>query len=116
VHVDQTGQPKEIVVRSYAIQRRQGDFYAVCIDLNLAGVRPSMDEAVGELNAQITSYLTTIADMGCPRHLLYRRAPLRQRAFYHILGVVSAILNGFHHSDGPTVSPQVFQESISCPT
>lgn len=75
--------PKSIIrVRCFMVKRSHG-YFARCIDWDLTVIRDTGEEAFNELNNQAVLYYQTVADMGYPKHLLKRRAPLSTIIEYH---------------------------------
>ena len=71
-------------VRCYAVGR--GDrVYAHCIDLHLAVIRPTVKEAIAELDSMIASYLHVVVNLACPRHLLYGRSGWLHKLRYYVI-------------------------------
>ena len=78
--------PADLILRCYGCERKDGTWYAVCIDLNLDAEGGSFSEVKRSLNQAISGYLETIAEVNDPAslvQLLRRPAPLKERAFYH---------------------------------
>ncbi len=78
------GTEQPIVLRNYAYTRRDKKVYAECIDLDIAVVRDSMQEAVEALNDAVVGYLKTAASQGWYEELIPRPSPFRNRLKYHI--------------------------------
>jgi hypothetical protein len=71
---------------------KRGDGYiARCIDWNLTVIRDTQKEAFEELNKEVILYYHTIADMGYPKHLLCRHAPLSVMLQYHYARIKRAL-------------------------
>jgi len=103
-----------LTLRNYMF--KQGElYYAHCIDLDLGVLRPTREEAIGELHAMIESYLDEVIELGCPRHLLYRRSGLVHRLRYHWASAVCGLRHLLRRS--PSADPYVKIESkqLYCP-
>lgn len=75
-------------LRCYA-EWRDGDWEAICLDLDIAAQDHAFDDVIGSLREAISLYLETVADLSPQerRSLLQRRAPfaLRFRFLAHAL-------------------------------
>ncbi len=67
-------------------------YFAECIDLNLMVWRPSMREAINELNQQLIGYLESMESEEEFEQLVLRKAPFYpSRARYHFCALKRAI-------------------------
>ncbi len=82
--------PSDLILRCYGYERKDGSWYAVCIDLNLDAEGRSFDDVKRSMNQAILGYLETVAevkDQPSLIHLIRRPAPLKDRLFYHCLTI-----------------------------
>lgn len=80
--------PEDLFLRCYAYQRRDGSWYAVCIDLNLDAEAPSLNAVRASLEHAITGYLQTVLETGDKEsllHLIRRPAPTKDFVRYHTI-------------------------------
>lgn len=70
--------PQQLLLRCYVEREKSGDWFAICLDLNLAAQAGSMEEAKDKLHSQISSYVreAMTVDAQYADQLLPRRAPL----------------------------------------
>jgi hypothetical protein len=93
--------PSDIVLRCYAERERDGSWFAICIDLNLAAQAGSAKEVKAKLHAQIEQYVreALTVDRQYIDDLMPRRAPLSFRIRYHLARIACAIRGMKHHGD-----------------
>lgn len=64
--------------------RKDGRFYAECLDLNLITRGESEEEAIGRLQEEMFAYVHAVLDGGPTKGLLPRRAPLWSWIHYYL--------------------------------
>lgn len=82
---------KEYTLRFYGHITMRGTWKVVCVDLDLAVERPSLDDAIQAINQQTVGYLRTVCetnDQASLAYLLPRPAPLRDRLMYKLICVI----------------------------
>lgn len=92
-----TLKPAELVLRCYGHRKKNGRWYGVCIDLNLAVEAYSKEELEDKIKAVILSYLETVYDTDDEQsipNLLSRRAPLYDWVMYYFIGL-KILINNF---------------------
>jgi len=79
--------PIDLLLRCYAERERDGTWFGICIDLNLAAQGDSFEEVRAKLHAMIRDYLADAltVDEQYIGDLIPRQAPLYFRARYHLL-------------------------------
>ena len=86
--------PFELILRCYGRQTKEGNWFGICLDLNLAAEAESPDLLRQKMNAIILSYLETVLDTddndSIPQ-LLYRRAPIRNWLIYYLIKCIDFI-------------------------
>lgn len=88
--------PVNLVLRCYGHRKKNGRWYGVCVDLNLAVEAYDRDKLQEKLKAVILSYLETVYDTDDERSippLLFRRAPLYDWVIYYLIGLSIFIRN-----------------------
>jgi len=86
--------PVDLVLRCYGHRKKNGRWYGVCIDLNLAVEAYDRNELQEKLKAVILSYLETVIDTDDKKSippLLFRRAPLYDWAVYYFTKLIISI-------------------------
>jgi hypothetical protein len=77
--------PQQLLLRCYAERESNGQWFAICLDLNLAAQANTQQEATEKLHAQIVSYVreALTVDAEYASQLLPRRAPFSFFARYY---------------------------------
>jgi predicted RNase H-like HicB family nuclease len=98
----------DLVLRCYAEPEKDGEWFAICIDLNLYARGDSLEEAKTKLHQVIKGYLTdaVTVDSEYAASLIYRKAPFYFRARYHLLSLIS----NFRRAAVRCMCPQSFTE------
>lgn len=105
---------RSLHLRCYAVGK--GDrVYAHCIDLHLAVIRPTLEEAIAELQSMIESYLSVVVQQGCPRHLLYRRSGLSHRTRYYAIMLLARACRLIDRKQESRLSTRVIDKHFLCP-
>jgi hypothetical protein len=80
--------PANLVLRCYAHQKKNGKWYGVCLELNLAAEAKDPDELKEKLSDMIETYIDAVFDTedtdSIPK-LFHRRAPVKDWLFYLII-------------------------------
>jgi predicted RNase H-like HicB family nuclease len=84
------------VVRCFAHRRRDGTWYANCIDLCLDSSGASLEEAKEMLHDAIIAYLTTVYNKGWEKELVPRPSSLDMHLCYYWAGFVQTIAELIH--------------------
>lgn len=79
--------PVDLILRCYAEQERNGTWFGICVDLNLAAQGDSFEEVRTKLHDMIRDYLADAltVDEQYIGDLIPRKAPLYFQARYHLL-------------------------------
>lgn len=80
-----------LVLRCYA-EQSEGQWQAICIDLNLAAQADTLAQVKDKLRAQIVDYIVDAVsgpDQEYAQELLTRKAPLALRMKYHFCNIKS---------------------------
>jgi len=88
--------PENLVLRCYGYRKKDGTWYGLCLDLNIAAEAGNRDELVKKIGDMIKSYLVTVFDTddkGSIPHLLKRKAPISDWLHYYILKLILYIKN-----------------------
>lgn len=72
--------------------RDNGDYYAVCLDLNLIDKRDTLEEAIAALDENIVGYLEAVRSNDWEQELIPRPAPRREWLHFYRLFFLSAVL------------------------
>ena len=97
-----TGQEVEaITVRGFIVRRRDGMWYAHCIDLTIDALAPTPQEAIEKISSATVSYLNWATERGEP---LMRPSPLRFRLRYYVLAVKDRLRAFFRRPPSATNS------------
>lgn len=79
--------PQQLLLRCYAERQQNGEWFAICLDLNLAAQADTQQEVKNKLHAQIGHYVreAITVDAEYADQLLQRKAPLFFFARYYWL-------------------------------
>jgi hypothetical protein len=101
----------DIVLRCYAERERDGSWFAICLDLNLAVQADSPKEAKAKLHAQIAQYVREAftSDKEYIGDLLPRKAPLSFFLRYYFIRAICAMRGMPRHSTSPK---RIFNEHL----
>ena len=83
--------PADLVLRCYGHRKKNGRWYGVCIDLNLAVEAYDRNELQEKLKNVIVSYLETVYNTNDEQSippLLFRRAPLYYWVIYYFTKLI----------------------------
>lgn len=83
--------PNNRILRCYGYRLKDGPYYGVCVDLNLAIQTDSLEKLKREMNKVITSYLDAVLNTDNPKsipHLLQRRAPIQDWVIYYFIKMI----------------------------
>lgn len=83
---------KTIVLRCYAV-KRDGEFYAECVDLDISVTRPTLQEAIKALNDAVMGHVVVAVEHGCVSELVPRPSPLLHRLYYRFLILATKVLS-----------------------
>ncbi len=79
------------VFRCYTEKSPDGQYYAICLDLNLIDKRETLDEAIAALDENILGYLDSVRVHGDEATSIPR--PVRRREWLHFYWL--SLLNAF---------------------
>lgn len=83
--------PKNLILRCYGYRLKEGLYYGVCVDLNLAVEAESPKKLKKKMNDVIISYIDTVLDTNdkdsIPQ-LIYRRAPIQDWLLYYFIKMI----------------------------
>lgn len=83
--------PDKLVLRCYGHKIKQGKWFGVCLEFNLAAEANSPDELRQKIGDMISSYIETVLDTedntSIPA-LLSRRSPIRNWLIYYLFRIV----------------------------
>lgn len=82
---------QEIKLRCYAHELEDRSWYAHCITLCLDATGSSFQEARGNLDDVIISYIQTVVEKGLDTQLIPRRSPLSMQATYWYLWLLCSL-------------------------
>lgn len=88
--------PKNFVLRCYGRRLKEGKWYGVCLELNLAAEAESPEQLRKKLYEMIVSYIDTVIatdDKDSIPYLLERKAPLYDWAIYYLFKILISISN-----------------------
>ena len=81
----------KIILKCYGHKKKKGDWYGICLDLNLATEANTFNELVDKLNNKIESYLEVVIDTNdkdsIPK-LLCRPAPIQDWLMYYFISFI----------------------------
>ncbi|MCX6028443.1 MAG: hypothetical protein NT169_03950 [Chloroflexi bacterium] len=83
------------VFRCYTRKSPDGQYYAICLDLNLADKRETVDEAFAALDENILGYLESVRAHGDESTAIPRPAPRAEWLAYYWLLLANALLGLF---------------------
>jgi len=86
--------PSNLVLRCYGHRIKGGQWYGICVDLNIAAQAESSEKLKRKLNEMIFSYIETVLDTNDVEsipELLKRRAPLYNWAIYYLFKLLISI-------------------------
>lgn len=86
--------PSALVLRCYGHPTKEGRWYGVCLEFNLAAEAESPEVLKHKLKDIIVSYLDSVLDTedrGSVPELLSRRAPMRDWITYYIIKLLIGI-------------------------
>jgi hypothetical protein len=100
----------DIVLRCYAERERDGSWFAICLDLNVAVQAASAKEAKAKLHTQIEQYVREAftVDKQYIDDLLPRRAPASFFIRYYVIRLICA-LRGMPRGQSPK---RIFNEHL----
>lgn len=81
------------VFRCYTERSPDGQYYAICLDLNLADKRETIEEAIAALDESILLYLESVRAHGDEATAIPRPAPRAEWLEYYWLLLANAFLN-----------------------
>jgi hypothetical protein len=87
--------PKHLILRCYG-QRKDGKWFGVCLELNIAAEADSLPELKKKINSMISSYIEAVCetdDKASIPDLLRRRAPLSDWIHYYSIRAFCSIAN-----------------------
>ncbi len=88
--------PADLVLRCYGHKKKNGKWYGVCLELNLAAEAKDREELKDKLFEMIKSYIDTVFDTddrdSIP-DLLRRNAPIKDWLFYYYIKLLDIIKN-----------------------
>ncbi len=82
-------------LRCYGYRMKNGIWYGLCIDLDIAVEAKSSEHLKNRMNMAIESYIKTVIDTNDKKSipaLLNRRAPLKNRFTYYYISLASFII------------------------
>ena len=88
--------PSNLVLRCYGHRIKGGQWYGICIDLNIAAQAETPDKLKKKLNGMILSYVDTVLDTDDKEsipELLNRSAPLYNWAVYYLFNLLISFRN-----------------------
>lgn len=100
--------PTDLILRCYGYRRKDGTWYAVCIDLNLDAEGSSVKDVKRSLNYAIHGYFDTIAEIENGEslaHLIRRPAPLKERVFYQVIRLAHSVRRAVAFTEAVPVHP-----------
>ena len=85
--------PEDLKLRGYVEPERDGSWFAICIDLNLAAHGESAEEAKNKLHNQIRDYIEEafMDDSAYFNDLVPRVAPLSFRLKYRLIDIMCRV-------------------------
>lgn len=85
--------PAHLTLRCYVEREASGEWFAMCIDLNLCAQGSSADEAECKLRQQVEHYVreALTIDREYANHLLHRKAPLGFRLRYYVIAAMTRL-------------------------
>ncbi len=88
--------PNDLILRCYAEQEKDGSWFSICIDLNLAVQGDSVKEVKEKMHTVIHDYIdeALTEDVEYIGDLLPRRAPMSFILKYYVISVV----HSFYHA------------------
>jgi hypothetical protein len=88
--------PDRLVLRCYGHRKKNGRYYGVCLELNIAAEAYSPDELKDKLESMIKSYIESVIDTedkdSIP-NLMSRKAPIKDWVFYYVISFIVSIRN-----------------------
>lgn len=81
-------EPSKLVLKCYGHPTREGRYFGVCLNLNVAVEAVSIEELQSKMSEAIISYIETVldtVDKASVPELLCRRAPLRDWLIYYFI-------------------------------
>jgi hypothetical protein len=100
---------RTIALRCYAYRRRDGRFYAECIDLDIMVVRDSMREAIDALDDAVIGHVEAAASQGWFDDLVPRRSPPLNQLKYHFCALFCTVLSLFRRDAASCYRKRVSQ-------
>lgn len=100
--------PADLILRCYGYRRKDGTWYAVCIDLNLDAEGQSVKDIKRSLNHAIHGYLETIAEVNDGDsfvHLIRRPSPLKDRILYQAIRLVHSVRRAVAFTEAVPIHP-----------
>lgn len=100
--------PSDLILRCYGYERRDGTWYAVCIDLNLDAEGSSINDVKRSLNHAIRGYLETVSegeDCDSLVHLIWRPAPLKDRVLYQAIRIAHSLRRAVAFQEAVPIYP-----------
>ncbi len=88
--------PDQLVVRCCGHRQKNGRYYGVCLEFNIAAEACSKEELKEKLEAMIRSYIAAVLDTGEKDSvpiLMSRKAPLRDWVIYYLISFIISIRN-----------------------
>jgi hypothetical protein len=101
----------DIVLRCYAERERDGSWFAICLDLNLAVQASTAKDAKAKLHAQVEQYVreALTVDSEYVGDLLPRRAPIGFFFRYYMIRAICAMRGMNSHGHSPR---RIFSEHL----
>ncbi len=85
----------QMLFRCYTTRRPEGQYDAICLDLNLIDRRETLDEAIAALDENILGYLESVRAHGDEATAIPRPAPRAEWLEYYWLLLANALLGLF---------------------
>lgn len=100
--------PSDLILRCYGYKRKDGTWYAVCIDLNLDAEGGSINDVKRSLNHAIRGYFETVSEVedgDSLVHLIWRPAPLKERALYQVIRLAHSLRRAVAFQEAVPIYP-----------
>ncbi len=85
----------QLMFRCYTTRRSEGQYYAICLDLNLIDRRETLDEAIAALDENILGYLASVRAAGDESTAIPRPARRGEWLHFYRLSLQNALLTLF---------------------
>jgi predicted RNase H-like HicB family nuclease len=83
--------PSQLILRCYGYKTKEGKWFGLCLDFNIAAEADSPEEMKQKMKEFIESYIETILDTddkGSISNLFSRRAPIHDWLIYYLIKTI----------------------------